>query len=135
MQPFGYYRLEISLHTCSSLALCLSFWFICALSCRHNYFDCDFWVGPSIVYPSNSSPLDRSFTLILAPSLRLLPSLRTSVAVLPLYRFLVSRLTIISRPGLAIRPILFLVLYLIFFVSSSISGIWCTNAQPIVQFL
>lgn len=57
-----------------ALGLCPFILSICALSCPHNRFNCEFWVRPSWVYPSNSSPAWLFFCsyasyLFLAPSL------------------------------------------------------------------
>ena len=97
---------------------------IFALSCRRT------WVNPLWIYPSRSSS-----TLSLALSLFLhLLSSRISVAGLLLIHFLASRLAIFFWLELAIKLLPFLLFWLVSFVLSSICGIWCTNAHPIVLF-
>lgn len=140
--PLGYDRLQISLLNYilwpSFMPFSLS---IYALSRRHNCCYCNFGVAPSWVYPINSSSLGRSSAPILVPFLLPLLSLlrlsfsRILVAVLPIFHFVVSWLTIFSRPGLAIKLLSFSSSLTSFFVIFSTSGIWCTNAQSIVLSL
>ena len=74
VQPFGlWHTTDISTYMLwpGSMPFSLS---TCALSRRHDCFYCDFWVEPSWVYPSNSSPAwsffrSHSSSLSLAPSL------------------------------------------------------------------
>ena len=139
--PLGYDRLQLSLRTYYGLALCP---FLCPFVlylATIIALTATFGLNPPEFIQATLHLLGRSSFPILAPFLLLLLSLlhlsflRILVVVLPLFYFLVSWLTIFSRPGPAIQPLIFLVLLLAFSVLSSISGSWCTHAQPTVLFL
>lgn len=114
--PVDYNRLQISLRTCSGLALCS---FLClfllyldaiiALSATFGLNPPEFIRATLHLLGCFSSPILAPFLLLLLSPLHLL-FLRISVVVLLLFYFLVCWLTIVSHPGLAMQPLLSVIL-------------------------